>query len=325
MASTVWRGHLAFGLVSFPVRLFRAARAEKVSFKRLYRPAAPAAPPAPATAERKPPLEPAAPPRRDQRSADEGQAKLPYQEKEAAVEAPVFRTHNAVTAETGDEPVGREQLVKGFEYEKGQYVVLEDTELKSITAETSKEMQIVEFVRMAEIDPIFLETSYYLAPEEAGERPYTLLQEALHQTGYVGLAQLAMHRREHVVIIRPGKSGMIAHTMFYPEEVRQGQEYRPDPSSIVPRELDMAKKLIETMVTPFEPEKFKDTYRERLEQIIAEKVEGHRIAHEPPTGPKKAAVIDIMQALQESLNMAKKPPARSTAAKTTRAAGRARK
>jgi DNA end-binding protein Ku len=313
MATTVWRGHLVFGLVSFPVRLYRAARAEKVSLRRLYRPAEEEPEPAslptpihPASTQPTPtqPAPEAGPIRRPM----ETKVEAPRTEQEARP-TPVFQTHNKITAGAeADEPIAREALVKGYEFDKGQYVVLEDDELKSITPQTSKEMQIVEFVRLAEIDPIFFETSYYLAADEAGERPYALLQEALKQTGYVGLAQLAMHRREHVVIIRPGSSGMVAHTMFYPDEVRRDQEYRADTSPLVARELDLAKRLIETMVVPFEPEKFRDTYRERLQEMIASKVEGHRVAREPAAQKKSAAVIDIMKALQESLNQVKKPP-----------------
>ncbi len=281
--------------------------------------------PPPAVEERRVPPK-VAPIRRSEKPVEELQGNSSHLPHTPDVPSPVFRTHHAVVAEDQSEPIEQDELVKGFEYQKGQYVVLENAELKSLTAETSKEMQIVEFVRLAEVDPIFFETSYYLAPEEAGERPYALLLEAFRQTGYVGVAQLAMHRREHVVIIRPGASGMIAHTMFYPEEVRRDQEYRPDPVSIVPRELDLAKRLIETLVVPFEPQKFKDRYRERLEMMIAEKVKGNQISREPAgSSTKPAAALDILQALQESLNMAKKPPASSQASKPARTAARARK
>ncbi len=237
----------------------------------------------------------------------------------------MFQTHNTITADA-DKAVSSSELVKGFEFEKGQYVVLEEAELRSITPQTSKEMQIVEFVRLNEIDPVFLETSYYLVPDGPGERPYTLLLQSLRETGYVGLAQLAMHRREHVIIIRSGPSGIIAHTMFYPDEVRQSQEFRPDASALVPRELDLAKRLIEAMVVPFEPSKFRDTYRERLNEMIASKVDGQRIAREPSAPKKAAAVMDIMKALQESLNLAKKPPVSApAAAPSTKAAGSTRK
>jgi DNA end-binding protein Ku len=294
MATTIWRGHLSFGLVSFPVRLYRAARAEKISFRRLYRPEKPAAGPA------RVPGAPAAPelfeaPRR--RPAGK-------REPEAAPEpapAPVYRTHNAVIADQEDEPVERGNIVRGYEYNKDEYVVIEDEEIRNITPETSKEMQIVEFVRMDEIDPVFLETSYYVTPDEAGRRPYSLLFEAMREVGFVGLAQLAMHRREHIVALRPGKTGIIAHTMFYPNEVRQAEEYRADTKDLNKKELDLAKRLIETLVTPFEPEKFRDTYRERLEQLIASKQPA------PAAAPRKPAqVVDIMAALEKSLKQSRK-------------------
>jgi DNA end-binding protein Ku len=312
MASTVWRGHLAFGLVSFPVRLHRAARAEKISFRRLYRPDAPAVSPAAEDVE-----EPAPPPKR------RGNAKPHLLEPPPAPAAPapepeVFRTRNAIVADaaaTEDEPVTSERLVKGYEYEKGQYVVIEEDELRNLRPTTSKEMQIVEFVNLAEIDPIFLETSYYVTPDGPGERPYTLLFQALRETGYVGLGQMAMHSREHVVVLRPARTGIVAHTMFYPDEVRHNDEFRTDTSSINPKELDLAKRLIENMVMPFEPEKFRDTYREQVQQMIEKKIAGRQVSRAPASAPRTAAVIDIMEALQNSLNLAKKPAATATPAR----------
>lgn len=324
MASTIWRGHLAFGLVSFPVRLYRAARAEKVSLRRLYRPASsrPSAPPPqpPPAPEVEPPsrpgkkafVEPPPPPA----ATSLTRRTQPEPEFQPRFEPPaqiVRATHNTVTADSEDEPVSRNELVKGYEFDKGQYVVLEDEELKSITPQTTKEMQIVEFVRLAEIDPIFYETSYYVAPDEVGERPYSLLYEALKQTEYVGLGQLAMHSREHVVVIRPGRAGLVAHTMFYPDEVRAVQEFRVETTDLNSRELDLAKRLIDTMVVPFEPEKFRDTYRDKLQEMIASKISGREVAKEAAPAARTSQVIDIMQALQESLKMAKKPAARSEA------------
>lgn len=307
MATTVWRGHLAFGLVSFPVRLYRAARAEKVSLRRLYRPAA--------KEKREPEREAVSIPVPARVAALTRQAPAEMERTEPAGR-PVFRTHNTITSPTVEEPVKREELVKGFEYEKGRYVVLEDEELKSIRPETSQEMQIVEFVNLNEIDPIYFETSYYVAPDEAGARPYALLTAALKESGHVGVAQLAMHNREHIVLLRPGEMGLVAHTMFYPDEVRRDSEYRPDTSNLNPRELELAKKLIDAMMTPFEPGKFRDTYRDRLRQTIEAKMEGGRVWHEPEAAPKTGRVIDIMQALQESLNMTRKPAASAGPAKS---------
>lgn len=329
MAITVWRGHLAFGLVSFPIRLYRAARAEKISFRRLYRPAP--EPPRMAIASEPPPeREPEPEPEPQARPRGHGRrgapapapARAPEPERHPEPE-PVFRTRNEVVSATGGEPVARGHVVHGYEYEKGRYVVLDDEDIGGITPQTSKEMQVLEFVRLAEIDPIFFETSYYVAPDEPGERPYALLYEALRETGFVGLAQLAMHRREHVVVVRPGRSGLIAHTMYYPDEIRSAEEFRADASQINPRELELAKKLIETLAAPFEPEKFRDTFRDRLRQMIEARIEGRQVAEERGAARRTAEVVDIMQALEKSLKAARKPaapaPAQERKGRTKRA------
>ena len=297
MAATVWKGHLVFGLVSFPIRLYRAARPEKVSLRRLHRPSpALSTPPAPPV-KLEQPSPPVLPP--------------------APSPEPVYRTHNTVTSPIEQEPVSQAELVRGFEYEKDRYVVLEEEEIRKITPETSSEMQIVEFVRMDEIDAIHLETSYYVAPDEAGERPYSLLYQALRETGLVGLAQVAMHRKEHVVVVRGGRRGIIAHTMFYPDEVRAMDEFRTDTSQLNPRELALARQLVESMATRFEPEKFRDTFRDRLKEIIAAKMEGRQVSAQPAVSREASKVIDIMQALQDSLNAVKKPAA-TTASRAPR-------
>jgi DNA end-binding protein Ku len=314
MAQTVWRGHLTFGLVSFPVRLYKAARPEKIPLRRLYRPASTAPVPEPPA-----------------RTVKGGRTVPPPSEE--LPELPVFRTQNRIVApaaepqpKTGSEPDEFEppasNIVKGYEYDKGSYVVLEDEELKSITPQTSKEMQIVEFVRLAEIDPIYFEASYYVHPEEAGQRPYGLLFQALRDSGFVGLAELSMHRRDHIVAVRSGESGLVAHTMFFANEIRKDQGYRADADETKPRELDLARRLIETMAAPFEPGKFRDTYRERVQQLIDAKVEGKQLAREPAAAPQSAQVVDIFDALQKSLDAMKKPADQAgTSRRRTRKAG----
>jgi DNA end-binding protein Ku len=273
MATTVWKGQLTFALVSFPVRLFRAARAERVHFKGLHRQARP--------------------------------IPLPRTSRTAPEPAPeiLTPTHNAIVTPDRDEPLQSREIVRGFEVDKDQYVVVEDEEIRQLAPETSDEMQVVEFVDFSEIDPVYLETSYYVKPDEVGEHPYALLFEAMRKSGYAGLAQLAMHRREHVVVLRPGRTGILAHTMFYPDEVRSSQEFRTDTSTIQKRELDLATRLIGTMVVPFEPEKFRDTYRERLEQLIRSKQQSTpAAARRKPAKPE----IDILAALQKSLKQSRR-------------------
>lgn len=130
----------------------------------------------------------------------------------------------------------------------------------------------------------------------------------MRESGYVALTQVAMHRPEHVMILRPGKTGIIAHTMFYPDEVRTIQEFRTDVSTVTPKELGLAKMLIETLAAPFEPSKFKDAYRERLRELIEAKVQDKEVT--PLAAPTQEKVVDIMEALQKSLAALAKTPGR---------------
>ena len=252
MAATVWKGHLTFGLVSIPVRLYKAARAEKVSLHQLHRAQRAEAPRIAAAS----PVAPSQP-----------QPQPQNQPLEAEAPAPVSRIRQTILDPVENTPIPRSELVRGYEYAKNQYVVLEEEDIRKITPQTATEMQIVEFVRFSDIDPIYLETSYYMAPDKAGEKAYALLFEGMRESGYVALAQVAMHRREHVMILRPGKTGIVTHTMFYPDEVRTIQEFRTDVSLVTPKEMGLAKMLIDTLAEPFEPSKFKDAYRERLNAL----------------------------------------------------------
>jgi DNA end-binding protein Ku len=263
MASTVWRGHLTFGLVSLPVRLYSAARGETVSFNLLH-------------------------------GKDNSRIKqITYCQAE-------------------DKPVPRSELVKGYEYEKDRYVVIEEEDIKKVAPKTAKVMEILEFVKGESVDPIYLESSYYMAPDEGGEKPYALLFAALHQVKYYALAKIAMHNREHIVILRPGKKGILLHTMYYQDEIRQVDEFRTDTELVKPKELEMAKMLIDTLAADFEPEKYHDTYRDNLLQMIEAKKEGQVVVETPE--PHVAPVIDIMEALKRSLAEKKKPVRAATAA-----------
>ncbi|HEX4771996.1 MAG TPA: Ku protein [Bryobacteraceae bacterium] len=295
MASTVWRGFITFGLISIPVRLFRAARAERVSFRRLSRTEAPAI----SASRQKSEIGEDAPTSID----------LPAVSKKirsVSAEPLLAPVEQAVVRKGSDEIVPNTSVVKGFEYEKDRYVVVEAEELKSIAPKTSTEMQIDEFVNLSEVDPVYFETSYYVVPEEAGQKAYALLYRSLQVAGLVAVAQFAMHSREHVVILRPGGKGMLAHTMFFSSEVRGDDEYRADTSTVTQKELDLAQKLIHSLAAPFEPQKYRDTYREKVESLIAQ-----RVAGKPPALLKQpsvaASVVDITDALQRSLASLKKP------------------
>jgi len=262
VASSVWKGHLTFGLVSFPVRLFSAARGETVSFNLLHK---------------------------DDNS----------------------RIKQVTYCLAEDKPVPRSDLVKGYEYEKDQYVVIEEEDIKKVAPKTAKVMEILEFVKADQVDPIYLESSYYMAPDEGGDKPYALLFQAIRESKYYAVAKLAMHNREHIVILRPGDKGVVLHTMFYNDEIRQVEEFRTDTSVVQEKELALAKMLIEALVADFEPQKYKDTYRENLQRMIQAKLEGHKVVATP--APQIAPVIDIMEALKKSLAEQKKPARSATA------------
>jgi DNA end-binding protein Ku len=263
MASSVWKGHLTFGLVSFPIRLFSAARSETVSFNLLHK-------------------------------EDHS------------------RIRQVIYCQAEDKPVPRSELVKGYEYEKDQYVEIDDEDIKKVAPKTAKVMEILEFVKAADVDPIYLESSYYVAPDEGGEKPYALLFQALRESEYYALAKIAMHNREHIIVLRPGSKGILSHTMYYADEIRQVEEFRTDTSLVKDKELAMAKMLISSLEAEFEPQKYRDTYRDNLNQMIEAKIEGRKVVATPTA--HVAPVIDIMEALKKSLAEKKKPAMAETEA-----------
>ena len=200
-----------------------------------------------------------------------------------------------------NKPLDRSEIVKGYEYEKNRYVVIDPEELKNIAPPTATVMEILQFVRMEEVDPIYFETSYYVSPEDAVSRPYSLLREAMQQTRYDALAKVAMHGREHIVILRPTEKSMVLHTMYFSDELHQTNRAEvPKPAKFDKKELDLAKKLIETLASPFKPEQYHDEYKKNVEQLIEKKRKGQKVV--PIRQPKTAPVADLMQALQQSLN-----------------------
>ena len=284
MANSVWKGHLTFGLVSIPVKLYRAARPEKLSFRQIHEPTG---------ARVRQALF------REEDSLSSSQdgpwKKLQSQTADhASSSSPIPFPSNTTAGE-----VNRSDLAKGYEYEKDRYLVLTRDEIESITPRTAYEMQILEFVKLSEVDPIYFETSYYVAPDKAGAKAYALLLAALRASSFVAIAQVAMHRREHVVVIRPGRTGIVLHTMFYESEIRREEEHRPDLSQVAQKELDLAVMLINSLANPFDSSKYRDSYRDKLEALIANKLAGKLAAEKERARP--APVVNILDALQRSL------------------------
>ena len=208
----------------------------------------------------------------------------------------------------------RSDIVKGYEYRKNEYVVIEPEEIKQIEPKTAKNMEILEFVKASEVDPVYFDSSYYMMPEEAGRRPYALLTNALAESEYVGIAKLTMHNREYTVFLRPHEGGMMLHTMYYEEEVRKVEGFGAPDVELKDAEVKVAHQLIEALAAEWEPEKFKDDFQENLKNLIQTKLEGGKIAEVEK--PKKIApVVDLMAALKQSLAQmeGKKKPAATTA------------
>ncbi len=193
-------------------------------------------------------------------------------------------------------------------------MIVNDEEIKKIAPESGDTMEIFEFVKAQGIDPIYYDASYFMVPEEAGKKAYYLLLQTMEKSGYSAIAKIAMHQREHTVVVRPHADGLLLHTMFYPEEVRELTEFQKDPNiSVRPQEVALAEKLVEGLATDFDPSKYHDEYQGRLLQMIEAKREGQTVEGAPQR--KLAPVIDLMQALQKSLgDLPKKPAAKASTA-----------
>ncbi|HVX65014.1 MAG TPA: Ku protein [Bryobacteraceae bacterium] len=205
--------------------------------------------------------------------------------------------------------VERSEIVKGYEESKETFIEVDPEELKKIAPESERNMDILQFVRLNEVDPIYYDASYYAVPEEPGRKAYDLLVRTLEQAGYAALAKVAMHQHEYVVIIRPREKGLTLHTIYYPNELHQVSEYgQPGQMEIKAQEVELAERLVENLAAPFEPAKFHDEYQTKVLELIESKREGKEVRAARPH--KLAPVVDLMEALQRSLatGSARKPP-----------------
>ena len=161
-----------------------------------------------------------------------------------------------------DRQVERSELVKGYEYEKDNYVLVEEEEVKKVTPQSGSTMEILEFVKLEEVDPLYFDSSFFAVPEEAGQKAYELLVRTMEEAGYAAVAKMSMHQREHTVLVRPRKNGLTLHTMHYPADIRQVAEYGQDSDSDVkPQEIKLARQLVESLAAPFDPDKYRDEFQ----------------------------------------------------------------
>ncbi len=212
-----------------------------------------------------------------------------------------------------ERPVTRDEIVKGYEFEKNRYIEIDPADIKKIEPATAKAMEIQEFVPSTEVDPLFYDTSYYLVPDEPGLRAYVLLRQALEESGKVAIAQISMHNREYTVIVRPLKKGIAIHSMFFHNEVRAIEDMGGVNSmEVKDKELKLAHSLIESLTDKFDPEKYKDNFQVNMQKMLDARLEGREV--EEVHKPRLAPVIDLMAALKKSLEEAKKLPRKPAAA-----------
>lgn len=252
MATSVWKGSISFGLLSIPIRLYPAARPERINLHQIHK------------------------------------------KSHTRLRQPLY-------CPTCRRIVDRSEVVKGYEYEKGRYVLIDDAELKKITPPSGRTMEIQAFVKNSQIDPIFFESSYFALPEQDNPKPYALLVKALEDADRVGIAQVTMHQREYTVFIRPKDQGLTIHTMYYVNEIRSVEGYGKIATDVKlkPQEIKLAEQLVSSLSADFRPQQYHDTFHENLKKLIEAKREGKSIREEPL--PKRAVVIDMMDALKRSL------------------------
>jgi len=231
MPATVWKGFISFGLVSFPVRLFSAARGETVHFHMLHK-------------------------------------------------KDMSRVKEVWYCADENKPIDRSEIIKGYESGKKKYVAVEDEELKKIAPATATTMEVLQFVASDEVDPILFERSYYVAAESESAKPYVLFMAALTQTNQDAIAKIAMHNREHVVLIRPSGGGLVLHTLYYAAELHKANKKETPTAKYSAKELELAKSLVNHLPAPFKPNQFHDTYRENVERLIRQKQKGQKITFE---------------------------------------------
>ena len=205
------------------------------------------------------------------------------------------------TCPTCNRKITPEEIVKGYEYEPGRFVIIEDSDLDAIRPDATKSIEIVDFVLLKDIDPIYYTKSYYLAPQDIGGKAYNLLREAMNKTGRIAVARIVIRDKESLAVVRVYKNLLVLETIYYPDEVRDTKQVPGivENAAINDAELNMATQLIDSLTHEFDPEKYKNEYRDKLLELIRKKAEGDEIVAAPEA--QKSNVVDLMQALQASL------------------------
>src|SRR2546429_1504846 len=207
----------------------------------------------------------------------------------------------------GDHEVSFGDILKGYEVGRDRYVIIDDKDLDNLPLATAHSVDIQEFGRADEIEPgLYFKNAYFIEPEELGKKPYHLLRKALEATGRMAIAKIALRDREHLCALHANGNGLIMNTLHWPDEIRttEGLKGLEGDVKINPKELEMAKALIESLAESFDPARYKDDYREAVMKVVQAKMEGEVI--EAPEAPQPAKVMDLMEALRQSVEQAKK-------------------
>jgi DNA end-binding protein Ku len=210
-------------------------------------------------------------------------------------------------AEKDGKEVAWDQIVKGYEYEKGKYVVLKDEDFERVDLEATQTVDIQDFVDQGEIDPMFFYKPYFLEPQKGSDKAYALLRDALKDSNKVGIAKVVVKTRQYLAGVKPEEGALVLELMHFADELADPGKLRvPKRTEVGKREMNMAKSLIDSMSSKWNPEKYKDDYREALMEVIEEKVEagGKEIEEKPRKAPKPTKVIDLVSVLQKSLEQA---------------------
>lgn len=234
-----------------------------------------------------------------------------------------IRNDRVCTAEDKSVPWG--EIVKGYEYAKDKFVVLTAGELKAAAPEASRTIDILDFVKEAEIDPRYFDTPYYFLPEKNSEKAYALLRDAIRESELVGIAKFTLRQKEHLAGIKPMGDALMLETIRFAHELVDLTELtfpKTQSAKVTPQEMRMARQLIESLSAPFEPEKYTDDYREHLMTAIRAKLKGKKIAPVKDSAPRETKVLDLMSKLRASLEQRPKTTKAKRATRKTAASRR---
>jgi DNA end-binding protein Ku len=222
--------------------------------------------------------------------------------------------------------VAYDEIIRGYEYEPGRFVLITDEEIAGLPIKSAKYIDIVDFIQVSEVDPIYFDKTYYLWPEKGGEKPYLILRDAMQKTGKAAVAKVTMREREHLCVVRLVGDALSLSMMYFQDEIRSTDELGiteiAGKVQVRPEEMEMAVKLVDNLTDRFTPEKYHDAYREELLSLIRAKVEGEEVVQaEAPAAEVSGNVIDLMERLRQSVEATKKKEAKKGAPKKKKAAG----